>query len=62
MIMQNPDNRVLGHGAVVWDAAVVFAKYMEHNLSQKEFSTTKLSSQTGIRMCIYIFMHIYTIY
>eukprot|EP01035_Chromulina_nebulosa_P035015 gene35015-47049_t len=50
MIMQNPDSRVLGHGAVVWDAAVVFAKYMEHNLSQKEFSTTKLSSQTVIEL------------
>ena len=50
MILQNPDSRILGHGAVVWDAAVVFAKYMEHNLSQKEFSTTKLKSQTVIEL------------
>lgn len=30
-LKQEPGSRVLGHGAVVWDSSVVFAKYMEHN-------------------------------
>ena len=32
-IDQKPDATNLGHGAVVWDAAVVFCKYLEHNSS-----------------------------
>ena len=32
-IDQRPDATNLGHGAVVWDAAVVFCKYLEHNSS-----------------------------
>lgn len=32
-INQKPDAINLGHGAVVWDAAVVFCKYLEHNSS-----------------------------
>lgn len=32
-INQLPSSRNLGHGAVVWDAAVVFAKYMENSPS-----------------------------
>ena len=30
-IHQDPSNRDIGHGSVVWDAAVVFAKFMEFN-------------------------------
>lgn len=40
-ISQNPGDRTLGHGAVVWDAAVVFAKYMEYN--SRDFQTSKLA-------------------
>lgn len=29
-IHQDPDSRTLGHGAVVWDSAVIFCKYLEH--------------------------------
>jgi predicted nicotinamide N-methyase len=32
-IHQDPDSRTLGHGAVVWDSAVIFSKYLEHNPS-----------------------------
>ena len=30
-IHQSPDSRTLGHGAVVWDSAVIFTKYLEEN-------------------------------
>ena len=33
-IHQSPDSRTLGHGAVVWDSAVVFTKYLEENPAQ----------------------------
>ena len=33
-INQSPDSRTLGHGAVVWDSAVIFTKYLEENPSQ----------------------------
>ena len=32
-LQQNPSSKLLGHGAVVWDAAVVFVKYIENNPS-----------------------------
>lgn len=47
-IYQNPGNQSLGHGAVVWDAAVVFAKYMEHN--PKDFQASKLADQTVLEL------------
>ena len=54
-IFQNPASRDLGHGAVVWDASVVFAKYMEQN--SKEFDVKKLKAKRvlelgKIRICI----------
>jgi predicted nicotinamide N-methyase len=30
-LRQSPASRDLGHGAVVWEASVIFAKYMEHH-------------------------------
>lgn len=32
-LVQNPASRTLGHGAVVWDASVVLAMYMQQNPS-----------------------------
>ena len=32
-IHQDPASRTLGHGAVVWDSAVIFCKYLEQNPS-----------------------------
>lgn len=34
---QNPGSRDIGHGAVVWDASIIFAKYVENNLKDFEF-------------------------
>ena len=53
-IDQLPSNRSIGHGAVVWDAAVVFSKYTEVN--NKDFEPKKwkgkrvleLGSGTGL--------------
>lgn len=42
-INQNPASRSLGHGAVVWDAAVILAKYME--ITPKDFNTSKLQGR-----------------
>lgn len=47
-IHQMPGDRKLGHGAVVWDAAVVFAKYVEHNA--KDFPTSKLANQSVLEL------------
>ena len=46
--MQEPSATNLGHGAVVWDASVVFAKYMESNA--KEFDPAKLNKKTVIEL------------
>ena len=47
-LRQNPEAGVLGHGAVVWDASVIFAKYIEHN--PKEFDPSKLSKKTVLEL------------
>ncbi len=59
-IKQMPSDRVIGHGAVVWEAAVVFAKYMEYS-NKKDLSVEtlrrkrvlELGSGTGLAgMCV----------
>jgi predicted nicotinamide N-methyase len=47
-IEQDPGSRDLGHGAVVWDAAVVLAKYMEKNY--KDYDTKTLSKRTVLEL------------
>jgi len=48
-LAQKPDaGKELGHGAVVWDAAVVFTKYMEHTSSA--FSVGKCRNQTVLEL------------
>jgi hypothetical protein len=47
-IFQNPASRDLGHGAVVWDASVVFAKYMEQN--SKEYDVKKLKAKRVLEL------------
>jgi predicted nicotinamide N-methyase len=46
--VQAPANRTIGHGAVVWDAAVILAKYMEND--PKTFSRNNLHSKTVIEL------------
>ena len=48
IINQNPASRSLGHGAVVWDAAVIFAKYME--TAPKEFNSSKLQGRKVLEL------------
>lgn len=45
VIQQDPTNNE-GHGFVVWDAGVVFVKYMENN--PKDFTSSVLSNKTMI--------------
>lgn len=47
-IQQDPSSQQLGHGAVVWDAAVIFTKYMEHD--PKQFSAEKLHGKSIIEL------------
>jgi hypothetical protein len=48
-LAQKPDaGKELGHGAVVWDAAVVFTKYMEHTSSA--FSVGNCRNQTVLEL------------
>lgn len=47
-IEQEPANTVLGHGAVVWDSAVIFAKYMEFD--PKQFTVDKLQGKKVIEL------------
>lgn len=47
-LIQNPGSRTLGHGAVVWDAAAVFVKYMEKH--SKEFDNKKLVNSTVLEL------------
>ena len=47
-IEQDPSSRLLGHGAVVWDAAVIFSKYMEHD--PKQFSAEKFHGRSVIEL------------
>ena len=48
ILKQNPSTRLLGHGAVVWDASVIFSKYMENNV--KLFNPNVLSGRTVIEL------------
>eukprot|EP01041_Mallomonas_annulata_P004893 gene4893-9760_t len=47
-LKQDPGARNLGHGAVVWDAAVVLAKYMEHD--PRKFSIEQLRDKKVIEL------------
>lgn len=47
-IEQDPGSRDLGHGAVVWDAAVVLAKYMEKNF--KDYDTKTLAKRKVLEL------------
>ena len=47
-IEQDPSSQLIGHGAVVWDAAVIFCKYMEHD--PKQFSADKLHGKSLIEL------------
>jgi hypothetical protein len=48
VIRQNPASRSLGHGAVVWDASVILAKYME--FTPKLFNATALTGKTVLEL------------
>lgn len=48
VMVQDPGSRSLGHGAVVWDSSVVFAKYMEVNSS--DFEPSKMSSKKVLEL------------
>jgi predicted nicotinamide N-methyase len=47
-IEQDPGDRDLGHGAVVWDAAVVLSKFMEKNY--KDYDTRSLAKKTVLEL------------
>ena len=47
-IEQDPGSRDLGHGAVVWDAAVVLSKYMEKNY--KDFDVKSLAKKSVLEL------------
>lgn len=47
-IKQDPGSRDLGHGAVVWDAAVVLSKYMEKNY--KDYDHKTLAKKTVLEL------------
>ena len=47
-IYQTPSDVSLGHGAVVWDAAVVFSKYMEFN--SKDYDAKKLGGKRVLEL------------
>eukprot|EP01031_Cornospumella_fuschlensis_P023390 gene23390-28382_t len=48
--IQHPGRTDLGHGVVVWDAGVIFAKYLEHSSSNayKDLTVLELGSGCGI--------------
>ena len=46
-LSQDPQNTVIGHGAVVWEASVIFAKYLEHG-SDKGLSPSRLKGKKGL--------------
>ncbi len=54
-LYQLPASRSLGHGAVVWDAAIVFTKFIEYNPSY--FNILK-GRQMYIILCISSFKFI----
>lgn len=47
-IQQIPGDRLLGHGAVVWDASVILVKYMEKNI--KDYDYHKLNGKKVIEL------------
>lgn len=46
---QLPSDRTIGHGAVVWEAAVIFAKYMEYCVN-KNLSIVALTGKTVLEL------------
>jgi len=48
-IAQNPSAKNLGHGAVVWDAAVIFSKFMEHS-GKSDFSSSNLQGKRVLEL------------
>jgi predicted nicotinamide N-methyase len=47
-LRQNPSNREVGHGAVVWDASIIFAKYMEKNSA--DYDVRKLKGKSVLEL------------
>jgi len=47
-IQQMPDDRLLGHGAVVWDSSAIFVKYMECN--PRDYDSSKLAGKTVLEL------------
>jgi predicted nicotinamide N-methyase len=47
LLVQNPASS-LGHGAVVWDASVIFSKFIENN--PKLYSPSNLAGKTVIEL------------
>ena len=48
MIQQDPNAIELGHGSVVWDASIIFCKFIEYNAN--DYSLAKLSNKTVIEL------------
>ncbi len=48
-LQQLPSDQNIGHGAVVWEAAVIFAKYMEYS-NNKDLSVAALSGKTVLEL------------
>ena len=48
-LQQEASNVIIGHGAVVWEASVIFAKYLEHG-SDKSLLQTKCKGKTVIEL------------
>ena len=48
-VRQMPSDRLIGHGAVVWEAAVVFAKYMEYG-TNKDLSLSALQGKNVLEL------------
>ncbi len=48
-LSQDPHNTAIGHGAVVWEASVIFAKYLEHS-SDKGLSPANLKGKRVIEL------------
>jgi predicted nicotinamide N-methyase len=47
-LRQNPSTHEIGHGAVVWDASVIFAKYVENNPT--DFDPSKLKGKRVLEL------------
>ena len=47
VLAQNPVQSELGHGACVWDASIIFSKYVEHS---REFSPSVMRGKTVLEL------------